>query len=223
MQPYYSQELYHHGVKNQRWGFRRWQNKDGSLTPAGRLRYSKMANRSLSKQQSLQRTRLDNWNKSGHDPKYSDMGKKEEKLYNKYKDSIDKLEKDKEIRESNQNKKEPVVVNPPKEDTVSTNNQKNNTQNTTKEEKTKPDTNVVRTKSVKDMSDEELNAIVNRMNLEQRYAQLNPAQVSRGKKITDAIVAKASQEMLNRASKVAGDVIERKLREMAGIQNQQKK
>lgn len=29
----------HHGIKGQRWGDRRWQNDDGSLTPAGRLHY----------------------------------------------------------------------------------------------------------------------------------------------------------------------------------------
>lgn len=31
--------LYHHGVKGQKWGVRRFQNKDGSLTPAGKKRY----------------------------------------------------------------------------------------------------------------------------------------------------------------------------------------
>lgn len=31
-------ELYHHGILGQRWGIRRFQNKDGSLTPAGRKR-----------------------------------------------------------------------------------------------------------------------------------------------------------------------------------------
>lgn len=31
--------LAHHGIKNQKWGQRRWQNKDGSLTPAGREHY----------------------------------------------------------------------------------------------------------------------------------------------------------------------------------------
>ena len=34
-------ELYHHGVKGQRWGIRRYQNKDGSLTPYGKKRYAK--------------------------------------------------------------------------------------------------------------------------------------------------------------------------------------
>lgn len=32
-------ELYHHGIKGQRWGVRRFQKKDGSLTPAGKKRY----------------------------------------------------------------------------------------------------------------------------------------------------------------------------------------
>ena len=31
--------LYHHGIKGQKWGVRRFQNKDGSLTPAGKERY----------------------------------------------------------------------------------------------------------------------------------------------------------------------------------------
>ena len=35
----YSYELYHHGIKGQRWGVRRYQNKDGSLTDAGKKRY----------------------------------------------------------------------------------------------------------------------------------------------------------------------------------------
>lgn len=33
-------ELYHHGTKGMRWGVRRYQNKDGSLTPAGKKRRS---------------------------------------------------------------------------------------------------------------------------------------------------------------------------------------
>lgn len=36
-------ELYHHGVKGQKWGVRRFQNKDGSLTLAGKNRRSNAA------------------------------------------------------------------------------------------------------------------------------------------------------------------------------------
>lgn len=35
----YQNELYHWGIKGQKWGVRRFQNKDGSLTPAGKKRY----------------------------------------------------------------------------------------------------------------------------------------------------------------------------------------
>ena len=31
-------ELYHHGIKGQKWGVRRFQNADGSLTPKGKKR-----------------------------------------------------------------------------------------------------------------------------------------------------------------------------------------
>lgn len=34
----YTDELYHHGVKGMKWGIRRYQNKDGSLTAAGKKR-----------------------------------------------------------------------------------------------------------------------------------------------------------------------------------------
>ena len=32
-------ELYHHGIKGQKWGVRRYQNEDGTLTPEGKKRY----------------------------------------------------------------------------------------------------------------------------------------------------------------------------------------
>ena len=33
--------LIHHGIKGQKWGVRRYQNEDGSLTAAGRKQYDK--------------------------------------------------------------------------------------------------------------------------------------------------------------------------------------
>ena len=37
----WNNELYHHGVKGQKWGIRRYQNEDGSLTSAGKERYGR--------------------------------------------------------------------------------------------------------------------------------------------------------------------------------------
>lgn len=34
-------ELYHHGIHGQKWGVRRYQNSDGTLTPEGKERYRK--------------------------------------------------------------------------------------------------------------------------------------------------------------------------------------
>jgi hypothetical protein len=36
-----SSELYHYGIKGQKWGVRRYQNADGSLTEAGEARYNR--------------------------------------------------------------------------------------------------------------------------------------------------------------------------------------
>ena len=36
---YAMNELYRHGIKDQKWGVRRWQNADGSLTPEGYPHY----------------------------------------------------------------------------------------------------------------------------------------------------------------------------------------
>lgn len=37
----YDLALYHHGIKGQKWGVRRFQNEDRTLTPAGKERYGK--------------------------------------------------------------------------------------------------------------------------------------------------------------------------------------
>ena len=54
----YNGELQHHGVKGQKWGVRRYQNSDGSLTPAGKKRYDREQNRSLRKQDRIRKKEM---------------------------------------------------------------------------------------------------------------------------------------------------------------------
>lgn len=49
MQSICSNELYHYGIKGMKWGIRRYQNKDGSLTSAGKKRRDKNENKAIKK------------------------------------------------------------------------------------------------------------------------------------------------------------------------------
>lgn len=54
-------ELYHHGVKGQRWGVRRYQNPDGTLTPAGQKRLYKDVKKDIKKSYKFTRKRNESW------------------------------------------------------------------------------------------------------------------------------------------------------------------
>lgn len=97
-------ELYHFGIKGMRWGVRRYQNPDGSLTNAGKKRLKK-----------------------GH-----------------------------------------------------ASNEENDSSN-------KSSTKSSSTKTVKEMSDDELSQAITRLQLEEKYKSLSPKNVSKGKKFVDTV------------------------------------
>ena len=97
-------ELYHFGIKGMRWGVRRYQNPDGSLTNAGKKRLKK----------------------------------------------------------------------------GQTSNEENDSSN-------KSSTKSSSTKTVKDMSDDELSQAITRLQLEEKYKSLSPKNVSKGKKFVDTV------------------------------------
>lgn len=63
------QELTHHGILGQKWGIRRYQNEDGSLTPKGKKHYQKLDEK---------------WTKKKSDKIYKTAIKKSEKEMKKF-------------------------------------------------------------------------------------------------------------------------------------------
>ena len=134
-------ELEHWGTKGMRWGIRRYQNKDGTLTPAGKKRYES----ELAKLKKEERV-LKNRQKS--QAKFDELDRKRKQL--------DDLKKGK-------------------------------VSSTTKKSEGAP-----KRKSIMDMSDEELQAFINRTNLEKQYkealAYQNKATISRGQKFVQGFM-----------------------------------
>ena len=137
-------ELMHHGIHGMRWGVRRYQNKDGSLTAAGRKRINQL------------------------DSEY-------QKLTGK------KLSKSSES-------------------------------NTVKKTSAKP-------KKISEMTNEEIQEKINRIRLERTLESLTPKEISSGEKFAKFIGDSTVKIAKERGTKVAGDLFEKKLREMTGLRN----
>ena len=125
-------ELQHHGIKGMKWGKRRFQNADGTLTPLGRFRYGKATTED-----------------------YTELHGKVEKASGFVK-SAQKYQSEKDHKEY--------------------------------EEKIKTD--------LKNMTDEELRQVVNRLNMEERYTQvMRSREVEAGKSATSEWLEKAGSAL----------------------------
>lgn len=139
----YELELRHHGIKGMRWGIRRYQNKDGSLTPVGQRRLNKL-----------------------------------EKEYNRL---SGKSHDDYEQISSNVKKKEK------------------------------------KHKKVSEMTNEEIQARIDRIRLVNTLNSLQPKHVSAGQRFANSVKASISSIAKDKGTKLAGDWVDNKLRSKFGM------
>lgn len=72
-------------------------------------------------------------------------------------------------------------------------------------------------KKISEMSDEELRAKINRLQLEKQYRDLSPKQVSKGRAFYEKNIAPALNETIKN---IAKDYTNKKLREVLGLKNE---
>lgn len=95
----------HHGIKGQKWGVRRFQNEDGSLTPAGKTRLAKTLEKNLHKERDARlrgrsindKKRKEVLDQLDQEWRKTDAYKRHEKAQRAYNESVgkkDELEKE---------------------------------------------------------------------------------------------------------------------------------
>ena len=176
----YSDELSHHGILGQRWGIRRYQKKDGSLTPAGLKRYGSEAN--YKKIQRAEATAR----KEAEKAKYRARTEKEiAKINKKYK--INKPDVKKEEAKAKEETKE-------------------------KEKSSKP-----KAKTINEMTDDEIRARINRIQLENQLKSLTPVQQTKGQKFVKMVSDTAVPAIKNAAKDALEKYLKKKLNESLGL------
>lgn len=136
-------ELHHHGIIGMKWGVRRYQNKNGTLTAAGKKRYDKEV----------------------------EKAKKEARILRNRQATANKLKKLEEMKAKNKAKKNALDGKGEPEVQLSGKAAKGKNK-----------------KLLKDMSNEEIRARVERIKLENELKSLTPQKVSAGKKFVNSML-----------------------------------
>ena len=170
----YSDELSHHGILGQRWGIRRYQRKDGSLTPAGLKRYGSVSN-------------------------FNKVQRAEAKAKKEAEKAKYRARTEAEIAKINKKYK----INKPdakKEETKE------------KEKSSKP-----KAKSISEMTDDEIRARINRIQLENQLKSLTPVQQTKGQKFVKMVSDTAAPAIKNAAKDALEKYLKKKLNEALGV------
>ena len=182
-------ELYHHGIKGMKWGVRRYQNKDGSRTPAGKRRYGIGA-------------RLIR----GHAGPSISIGSSERRLAIAKKD-LQVLDEGGHLSIGVTKKRQAAYD---ARDRAALEKKISKLENRDWSEDAR-DASVIKKKSVNKMSNAELKKVNERIRLEQEYSRLNPSIVNKGWKFvagtagvmgTTLAVYNNSNQLINIGKKV---------------------
>lgn len=218
VEPMTSDEIYHHGIKNQKWGQRLYQNLDGSLTPLGRLRYGNKSNynrvqaakASIKKKKIQARTEAEvaKYRKKAQETYDKELEKRSAKetlgdASNKITDLTMKGASNKEIEQ--EVRKSMSMIK--EQDSKKVDSDKKRSSKKSDAKKEEAEREAARKAEIANMSDKDLQAKINRMKLEQDYEkvykEMNPKTISRGKKFVDKLL----DDSLNAVAKGVGDAI----------------